>query len=137
MFPYFPAGHNCRNSGLGQKLPAAHKGQWDIPGRVAIVPVSQSEQALDAVCPVRFPYFPAGQGTVEVAFGQYDPFKQSKHCDVPFSNAMVPVSQSEQALDAVCPVRFPYFPGGQGDKNPPRQYDPNGHLLQLFDPEKE
>jgi hypothetical protein len=69
-----------------------------------------------AVCPVRFPYFPAGQGTVEVAFGQYDPFKQSEHCDVPFSKAMVPVLQSEQALN---PVRFPNFPAGQAVASPP------------------
>ena len=80
------------------------------------LPEGQSEQALNSVWPVRFPYFPAGQSTVEVAFGQYDPFEQSEHCDVPFSKAMVPVLQSEQALN---PVRFPNFPAGQAVASPP------------------
>ena len=48
--------------------------------------------------------------------------------------------QSEQALDAVCPVRFPYFPAGHGDITPPGQYDPTGQRVQLresIDPGKE
>jgi hypothetical protein len=103
---------------VGQYEPFKQSEHCDIPSSKAVFPVSQSEQALNSACPVRFPYFPAGQSTVEVAFGQYDPFEQSVHCDVPFSKAMVPVSQSEQALDAVCPVRFPYFPAGQGVASP-------------------
>jgi hypothetical protein len=116
-----------RNFPLGQE---AHRDAPANPYRPALQ-LFPHPLAL-SIAPFTFPYFPAAHKIFVVVFGQYAPAGQGGHAAAPSAKLYLPTVQFAHAtLSTVCPVRFPYFPAGQGDITPSGQYDPIGHRVQF------